>query len=193
MQGLSARASAPQHLVAVNARSNPTREDVTMMPDLAGASSDLVRAGDDVSVATSGSAVPELQRTCLAVLRAEWSTLAVVAVDARTGAVELASALADTARAYRLGRVRTLNASGGEAAVQPSRLLDTLAETRGTDVRTAIALGDPNADPERIPVLLAADAVVLVVRLGTSAIRAVEALVELVGRERVVGCVVVPS
>jgi hypothetical protein len=128
----------------------------------------------------------------LTVLRADWSTLAVVAMDPRTPAWEIANALVEAARAYRLRAVRALNGVGAPAA-QVARLMEPLEAGDGTDARTVIAVDDPVANPACMPLVVAADAVLLLVRLGSSRSSSVEAMTELVGRERVVGCVVFPD
>lgn len=194
MQGLPARAGALYHHDAgaklVTPEDDTSREDVMMVPEVAGVSSELARSG--AGAAASNGAPAELQRTCVAVLRAEWSTLAVVAVDPLSPARDLAQALADTAHAYRLRPVRALNGTGA-AAPQVARLLDALAQSTGSGERVVIAVDDPIASPARMPLVFAADAVLLLVRLGTSTFRAVAATAELVGRERIVGCVVIPG
>jgi hypothetical protein len=162
-----------------------------MMPDAVGAAPELVRRREEIEVVGGGGRPAELHRTCLAVLRAEWSTLAVVSFGARARAVELANALEDAARVCRLAPVRALNGCEGPSSA-PGTLLEALQASRGAGARTAVALDDLSADPARLPVLLAADAALLVVRLGDATTRAVEAALELVGRDRVVGCVVVP-
>lgn len=162
-----------------------------MMPEAAGVSSELARPAEVAAEAgSSGSA--ELQRTCVAVLRGGWSTLAVVATDSRTPALELVNALVDTARQYRLAPIQPLNGAGANS-VQVARLMDAMGEARGRNARVAIAVDDPVANPARMPIVVAADAVLLLVRLGTSTIRSIEAMADLVGRDRIVGCVVVPS
>lgn len=152
--------------------------------------SDLVRPAEDALETMSGSHPADLQRTSLAVLRAEWSTLAVVSTDARTNALDVANDLVGCARAYRLGVMRVVNGCMS-AATQVPRLLDTLRETQGTEVRTVVALDDPLSNPDRMPLLFAADAAVLLVRLGTTTVKSVEAAMDLVGRDRVVGCIIV--
>lgn len=159
-----------------------------MMPEAAGVPSELARSGE--AVAETGSSA-ELQRTCVAMLRGPWSTLAVVATDPRSPALELVNALVDTARAYRLAPVRAMNGTGANSA-QVARLLDAIGEARSGGGRIAIAVDDPVENPGRMPLVFGADAVVLLVRLGTSTVRSVEATAELVGRDRIVGCVVVP-
>lgn len=159
-----------------------------MMPEVAGVPSELARPGETVAEGLGGVSA-ELQRTCLAVLRDSWSTLAVVATDPSIPAHDLANAFVSTARAYRLAPVRVLDGVGANA-VQVARLLEGLEQQRDGS-RTVIAVDDPLESPTRIPLVFAADAVVLVVRLGASTVRSVEATAELVGRDRIVGCVVV--
>jgi hypothetical protein len=129
-----------------------------------------------------------LQRACLALLRGGWSSLAIVATDASAPARALAAALADVARAQRLRPVRVLDgAADSPAAV--AALQDELGRRSG-DGRTVVALDDPRTNPGALALAVHAEAVVLVVRLGASELRAIEETVGLVGRERVLGCVV---
>jgi hypothetical protein len=138
----------------------------------------------------AASAVPTAQQlVSLRVLRAEWTTLAVLPTAPGISAREVAAALAETARAHRLCPVRVLAVAA--AASPPLAPLDELAAARGGDVRTAIAVEFPAARPAAMPAILDADAVLLLVRLGVSELRAVRELAELVGPERVVGCVLV--
>lgn len=139
----------------------------------------------------AGAAFPQvgaLQRTCLSVLRGDWTTVALVATDPSAPVRPLADALADVSRAYRLRPLRVLDGAGASPA-QVARLQDELAADRG-EGRVAIAVGDLRTSPGGVPLAVQTDAVVLVVRLGASALRDVEETVELVGRERVLGCVV---
>ncbi len=152
-----------------------------------GAAKEHVRAP-----AAPGAAFPEvgpLQRTCLAVLRGEWTTVALVATDPSAPARPLADALADVSRAYRLRPLRVLDGAGASPA-EVAQLQDELAAARGGGGRVVACADDPRTSPGAVPLLVAAEAVVLVVRLGATAMRAVEELVEIVGRERVLGCVI---
>jgi hypothetical protein len=159
------------------------------MIEIAGTTNELVRTRDDVAEAPQkdGGA---LQRSCVGVLRAEWSVLALVAAGPGVPSRAVASALVETARSYRLRPVRILNGAGVPAQ-QLAPLLDELAAARGGEARTVVTLDDPRTDPSSAPLLVAADAALLLVRLGAAELRSVEEAVALVGRERVVGCVVV--
>lgn len=127
--------------------------------------------------------------TSLAVLRAEWSTLAVVAADGGAPAAAVASGLADLARSYRLPAVRALDASG-PAAPELAQLQAEIAAPRAGEARLAIAVDHPRAQPSYVPLLAQVDAAVIVVHLGTATMEAIEEVVALVGRERVLGCIV---
>ena len=139
--------------------------------------------------AAPAAAAGALQRTCLAVLRAEWTTLALVAMDVAAPAQPLAGALVEVARAYRLRPVRAHDAAGAGAA-RVAQLQDELASARGGDGRLVLTVDDPRRSPGAAALLVHAEAVVVVVRLGVTDMKAVEELVAIVGRERVLGCVV---
>lgn len=157
------------------------------MIEIAGAPKELVTPSADV--ATAPMADRAERRALLAVLRAEWSTLAVVATDARDPGTTVAAALAEMARAYRLRPLRALNGAGASGP-QITVLQDELAAARDGQARLVFTLDDPRTAPACVPLLLQADAALLLVRLGASEIRSVEEIVAIVGRERVIGCVV---
>jgi hypothetical protein len=130
-----------------------------------------------------------LERSCVAVLRAGWSALTVVADDA-AAARPLAAALVEVARTFRLGAVRALEADGAGAA-EVAQLVDELAAARQAGGRALVTVDHPLVNPAGAPLLVAADAVVLAVRLGVSRFDAVRHSIALAGRERVLGCVIV--
>ncbi len=153
-----------------------------------GATKERVRIPADAP----GVAFPDvgpLQRTCLAVLRGEWTTVALVATDPSAPVRPLADALADVSRAYRLRPLRIVDAAGASPA-HVGHLQDELSASRAGEGRVAVVVDDLRKSPGGVPLAVQADAVVLVVRLGATALGDVEETVELVGRERVLGCVV---
>jgi hypothetical protein len=159
------------------------------MIEIAGATQELVRPRAEVPQAPTAETT-DLRRACLAVLRAEWSSLAVVAADVATAAQAVAAELAEVARAYRLRPVQVLTGAGASAAQIPILQDELAAAGSGREARVVVTLGDPRADQATAPLLVHVDAALLVVRLGTSEVAAVEEIVGLVGRERVIGCVV---
>lgn len=159
------------------------------MIEIAGATQELVRPRTEIPQAPTADAT-DLRRACLAVLRAEWSSLALVAADAAAAGQAVAAELAELARAYRLRPVQVLTGAGASAAQIPLLQDELAAAGSGREARVVVTLGDPRADPATAPLLVHVDAALLVVRLGTSEIAAIEEIVGLVGRERVIGCVV---
>ncbi len=152
-----------------------------------GAVKERVRSAADAPGAELPDVGP-MQRICLAVLRRDWTTVALVAADPSAPVRPLAHALAEVSRAYRLRPLRIVDGAGASPG-QVALLQDELAAPRG-DGRVAIALDDLRRSPGGLTLLAHADAVVLVVRLGATALGDVEETAELVGRERVLGCVV---
>ena len=66
-----------------------------------------------------------------------------------------------------------------------------LGTAKGTQRRIVVGLDSPMQNPGAIPFILAAEAALLVVRLGASDCRSVRSIIEIVGRERVLGAFVV--
>jgi hypothetical protein len=130
----------------------------------------------------------ELRRMWVGLLRERWSSLAVIRVGDDTPTEALTEALADVARLLDPGRVRVVDATALPAAAC-ARVASEIVEAAVGGARTVVTVGSPVEDPSRLPLLAALDAAVLVVRLGTAEAAAVRAAVELVGREKTLGCV----
>jgi hypothetical protein len=160
------------------------------MIEIAGTTDGLVRPRNEVVEAprTGAALAGDGQPVCLAVLRAEWTTLALVAAGPGAAGRGMARALVETARACRLGAVREL-APAGVGPAQVPQVLDELVAARSGDGRAVVTVEDPVASPASAPLVVAADKVLLLVRLGASRVRSIAAIVELVGRDRVLGCV----
>jgi hypothetical protein len=159
------------------------------MIEIAGATNELARTEAEVAQAPSADSAA-LQRSCVAVLREKWSTLALVAMDPGASGRAVASALVELARSSRLPPVRVLHAAGVPAAQVPG-LLDELAAGRAGETRSVVTVSDPRTSPASVPLLLAADAAVLLVRLGATELASIEDALALLGRDHVLGCIVV--
>jgi hypothetical protein len=136
--------------------------------------------GDDV----------RLQKLWLATQRRDWRSLAVLATSPSIDTMELAELLAKLAWWYR---------------GQPSCIFDfrdlsmRLVEYHQRDVRAQvetgvcvfIALRSTFENPSAIPMARSADAVVLGVELGRSNMKVAERTIAEVGRERILGAIVV--
>lgn len=126
-----------------------------------------------------------------------WRTLALAPVDAGTSTADAAAALADAARRLDGAPVTfmvlasPMAADAEQLVRQPDERAFALAKGGASKARTVVSVPPILSDPRAASVLKEAEAVVIFARLGESPIRDIQRLVRLVGRERVVGCVVV--
>lgn len=130
---------------------------------------------------------PAVQQIWFAAQRRPWFTLAVVAPDARDDVHALAAALVMVGRLTNTGEVDLLNAQGtglGEVA----RHLESMSLAPSCGCRLVVATDPVISSPASLPLLRAADAVVLVLSLSRSHLAAAARTLDLIGRERVLGC-----
>jgi hypothetical protein len=143
-----------------------------------------------VSLATPNAVPRELQQMWLSLVRSAWSSMAVVPLDARTSAQRVARAVVDMASFYDLGAFRLLDAQGA-SLTEGTRMARELASARSGHERLVVPVDSPLESAGANALLLAADAVLLVVRLGSTPVQSARTVIEVTGRERVVGCVAV--
>jgi hypothetical protein len=146
---------------------------------LAQAPPDTPSAWDDV----------RLQRLWLATARRDWRSLAVVGTDASTDTLPLAGLLAQLVWRYRgqpsmVCDLRDLT----------MRLVDYQVREMHTQAdpgaRVLIALRSIFENPTALLVAREADAVLLCIGLGTTAFRQAEQTIKEIGRDRIVGSVI---
>jgi|RhiMetdeSRZDD1v2_1073273.scaffolds.fasta_scaffold30673_2 hypothetical protein len=122
-------------------------------------------------------------------LRYSWSTLALVPAEPGLSAFTVGDALSAVGKLHRQSPVPVLNAQG-------LRLSETRAftESMTTAVReqgVAITVVDsPLQSESAIAIVAAADAAILVVRLGAVRFASARRTVELIGRDRFLGTIV---
>ena len=138
----------------------------------------------------------EVQELWFSTLRAEWTSLAVVPAHAGGSAYEIARALAEAGSRHRGVPVRLVKADQDDLA-QTAQFVDSLsrksggasAVKRGGEVIVAV---DPVVDnPLGIAIALAADAVLVTIEMGVTDLASARRTIEMVGRERLLGCVVI--
>jgi hypothetical protein len=128
-----------------------------------------------------------VQQLWFAAQQRPWSTLAIVAAHGRDGAFALAEALVAVGRLTDSGEVDLLNGQGGGLA-DVAHQLGAMAAVRARGAQMIVVTDPVVVSPVALPLLRAADAVVLVLTLGRSQLAAAERTLDLVGRERVIGC-----
>lgn len=129
-------------------------------------------------------------RIWFSLVRQPWSVLAVVPAHAGLSSAAAARALAEVGREYQTEPVEVADAEG-MAAAGVRALLGSLAERSGSGGRILIAVRCPLDDPAAIPLARAADAAVLLVRLGRTNLRDAREVMEAIGAESFAGSVIV--
>jgi hypothetical protein len=157
------------------------------------------RAADAAHEAASshGSLPPfELQELWFSTLRTEWSSLAIVPAHPGGSAERIAKALADVGGRHRGSPILLVKADGSDLA-HTAQLVDSLSRRSGATGsnrrggEVIVSLDPVVTNPLGIAIALAADAVLVTIELGVTDLHSARRTIELVGRERLLGCVVV--
>jgi hypothetical protein len=132
----------------------------------------------------------EWQRIWFAARQRDWSSLALVPTDASADVVRVAENLVATGQLLGERPVSVVKATGVQLeGVQ--QVIDSIAAIAARGDRTIVPV-DPIADnPAAIAILRACSAAVLVVCLGESLLTVAETTADIVGRDRLLGSVVV--
>jgi hypothetical protein len=143
----------------------------------------------------------EVQELWFGLARLHWTSLVLVPADEGESAAALATSLAEVGRRLRDAPVTFMiladpidYASAGKviAAVASSRRNGNAPPLEPSG-RVIAAIQPVVVEPLGLAVTEAADAVVLCIELGHTGLAAARRTIELVGRDRIVGCVTVQS
>jgi hypothetical protein len=129
------------------------------------------------------------QRIWLSTRQQNWTSLALIPSDASADVAGVAEALAATGRLYGERPVSLLNAKGMQLA-DIRHLLDTLETMTGRGDWVIVSVDPIAENPSSVPIVQAASAALLIVRLGESLLSAAQSAIEVVGRGRFIGSVV---
>jgi hypothetical protein len=130
------------------------------------------------------------ERLWLSTLRRAWTSLALIPIGGDVSAARLATKLAEVGRRH-CGTAITVTDATGVTLGDLEAELGKLAARAGCTERAIVALPRLLRSPAGVALAQAADAVILCVALGSSAIAEAEQILAEVGRERVIGSVVV--
>lgn len=142
----------------------------------------------------------ELQELWFATRRRDWRTLAVVPASPGFSILPIARALADVGSAIRTSPVQVVRAEGMDFNKIALLVMHMTSDARGAAARAAWTAGESEkamivaidavvSNPLVLPIALAADAVLLCVGLNETKLEAARHTVELIGRSRLVGSV----
>jgi hypothetical protein len=140
----------------------------------------------------------DLQQLWFLTLRWEWSSLVLVPADSKGSVLRIAKGLAQVGNRQG-GRDAartdgTSHSSGAELVEDITGQFTVQTPTTGGErwkQRTIIALDPVVTDPAGVPVAVAADAVLLFVELGKTNIAEAQRTIQLIGRDRFRGCVLI--
>ena len=137
----------------------------------------------------------EIEGLWFTLARQAWRTLVLVPADEGASAVEVAASLADVGRRLRAGPVTFLLLSGSMDYAAASKIVRAVGgrreaagseEQRG-EGRLLVAIPPVVTEPLGLAVTEVADAIILCVERGESRLRSAERTIELVGRDRIIG------
>jgi hypothetical protein len=130
-----------------------------------------------------------MQRLWSSVSRREWSSLVLVPVSANCSAKAIAAGMLEIGPLFR-PHPKVFDGEGAGLPDGPRIAKEMKEHAAGGG--TAIATVDPVVSSlAGIPVVLAADVAVLVVPLGEADLGSARSTIEIVGHERILGCVAV--
>jgi hypothetical protein len=138
----------------------------------------------------------EIQELWFALARRQWRSLALVPADEGGSAAAVATSLAEVGRRLRDAPVTFFVMADPLDYVSTSRILTAFESTQqggsalamASGGRVIVAVQPVIVEPLGLAVAQSADAVVLCLELGRTRLAAARRTVELVGRERIAGC-----
>jgi hypothetical protein len=142
---------------------------------------------------------PDLQELWFRTLQYDWSSLVVVPTHERCSAARIAQALGDMTALHYGKPITHIVAS--ELDMGGTAELVTAMVVRDPEIAPAdpkrpwygrnlvVAIDPVITNPAGVAIVLAADAAILCVKLGHSRLDAAQRTIDLVGRERFIGCV----
>jgi hypothetical protein len=132
----------------------------------------------------------ELQRMWLVLTARPWPSIAIVSTSSSPSAREVLKSLTSLSRFYDLGPVAFVDVTGAPPA-EAARMAKEFASASAPRSRTVLALDSPLESPGVIPLALATDGVILVIQQGETDMAAARGIIDIVGRERVLGAITV--
>jgi hypothetical protein len=140
--------------------------------------------------------VREMQNLWLAMLRHNWSTLAVVPGDGSVSALEVATAIAQVGAGFRGRPIPVISTYDRDLAAIANLIADlqqtdrSAGEARGSPwpKQVIVALETVITNPLNVAVALACDVALLCVEMGQTSLADTSRTIELIGVEKFLGC-----
>ncbi len=155
-----------------------------------------MKVDDRRASSVRGPGSREMQELWFATRRADWRSLVLVPASPGRSAFPVAQALGEVGGVIRMSPVQLVNAEGLDLGRIATLVQDMTAGdrpapgARGPQERAVIIAIDPVvSSPLALPIALAADAVLLCITLGETDLEAARHTADLIGRDRIVGTV----
>jgi len=135
---------------------------------------------------------PDVQELWYRLLTRPWSALVVVSPDGTPSTLRVARGLAEFGAQHQrrpVDLIDGLQLDLDRASAIAHRIVPEEGVPRLAEPRFIVALESPIANPIAIEVLTAADAILLLVQKGVTKIPQARKVIEIAGRERIIGAV----
>jgi hypothetical protein len=126
----------------------------------------------------------------VSLVQGAWNSLVVVPTEAGLSPREAAGALTEIGAYCDLGQVETMDAVGASSG-DGLRLARYLGERLATGKRVVVLVDAPAKSMGGYPLVAVAEAALVVLRYGSS-LASARSTIDLVGRQKVLGCVALP-
>lgn len=130
------------------------------------------------------------QRIWLSARDKDWSSLVLVPNDSTVDIVSFAETLARTGRVHADWQIRVINGKGVQLG-DVQQLIDTITATTARGERAIVPVDPVSDNPAAIAILRGTSAALLILSLGESFLNAAQETIETIGRDRIIGSVVV--
>jgi hypothetical protein len=129
------------------------------------------------------------QRLWFATREHQWSSLAIIPSDRSIDAGRVAQTLVETGRVHGERPVSLVDGVGVQLA-GVHKIVDSIATLTARGDWVLVAVDPIDENPSTIPIVQSASAALLVVRLGESLLGSARDTIDVIGRERFLGSVV---
>jgi hypothetical protein len=132
------------------------------------------------------------QKLWLATQKRHWRSLAIIGASEAMETLEVADMLAKIAWWYRGEPSCVIDLRDASLRLVEFQVQELMSQVQAGQ-RVIVALRSTIENPTAVPLARAADAVILCVKLGETALKVAEKTIDEIGRDRVLGCIVVKT
>ena len=127
-------------------------------------------------------------RVWFSLIEHPWTSMVIVPAEANASSIAVARALADVGNAYEEQGVQLIEAERLPPPIA-RHVIATMTKRADSGARTVDAVSSPLVDYNAVPIARAADASVLLVRVGATALDDAKKTVNMIGRQCFIGSI----